>query len=83
MVSKLFFAGKDLLYMMRHDLKKLGFKDSQQLACYTFRDTVLHGIQSSPEDISTWLPEWQKLREFVATYPQTNQQSKGGRLNLG
>ena len=60
-----FFAGKDLLYMMRHDLKKFGFKDSQQASCYTFRDAVIRGIQYSPEDVWTWLPEWQKFRELL------------------
>jgi len=60
-----FFAGKDLLYMMRHDLKKFGFKDSLQASCYTFRDAVIRGIRYSPEDVWTWLPEWQKLRELL------------------
>jgi hypothetical protein len=60
-------AGKDLLYMMRHDLKRFGFKDSQQPACYTFRDAILRGIRYSPADVWTWLPEWQRLRELLQT----------------
>jgi len=64
-----FFAGKDLLYTMRHDLKKFGFKDSQQPACYTFRDAILRGIRYSQEDVWTWLPEWQRLRELLAFFP--------------
>jgi hypothetical protein len=63
-----FFAGKDLLYMMRHDLKRFGFKDSQQLACYTFRDAVLRGIRYSPTDVWTWLPEWQRLRDLLESF---------------
>lgn len=62
-----FFAGKDLLYMMRHQLKLFGFKDSQQPACYTFRDAIIRGIRYSPEDVWTWLPEWQKLRELLGS----------------
>jgi hypothetical protein len=64
----IFFAGKDLLYMMRSELKKLGFKDSPQPACYVFRERILRGIQSSPEKVWTWLPEWQRLRELIAEF---------------
>ncbi len=63
-----FFAGKDLLYMMRSELKKLGFKDSPQPACYVFREHILRGIQSSPIDVWAWLPEWQRLRELISEF---------------
>jgi hypothetical protein len=54
--------------MMRHDLKRFGFKDSQQLACYTFRDAVLRGIRYSPHNVWTWLPEWQRLRDLLESF---------------
>ncbi|MEN8218969.1 MAG: hypothetical protein ABFS56_21875 [Pseudomonadota bacterium] len=63
-----FFAGKDLLYMMRSELKKLGFKDSPQPACYVFREHILRGIQSSPKEVWTWLPEWQRLRKLISEF---------------
>jgi hypothetical protein len=62
-----FFACKDLLYMMRSELKKLGFKDSPQPACYVFREHIRRGIHSKTE-VWTWLPEWQRLRELISEF---------------
>jgi hypothetical protein len=63
-----FFAGKDLLYGMRHDLQKFGFKFPGRQSCYVFRDSILDGIQKSGEDIWEWLPEWQRLRELILSF---------------
>lgn len=56
-----FFAGKDLLYGMQDALKKFGFESP-----IVFRERVLKGIEDSAEDVWTWLPEWQQLRELIA-----------------
>ncbi|MDF5713327.1 MAG: hypothetical protein PUP93_05425 [Rhizonema sp. NSF051] len=57
-----FFADKDLLYGMREQLSNFGF-DSPLV----FRQRILKGIEDSAEDVWTWLPEWQRLRELIAS----------------
>jgi len=39
-------------------LKRLG-------GAIKFRERVLVGLEESSEDIGTWLPEWQALRELI------------------
>lgn len=58
-----FFAGKDLLYMMKDKLQEFGFSDKDSIG--QFLERVIKGIEASPEDVWTWLPEWQKLRDLV------------------
>ncbi|MCL1471127.1 hypothetical protein [Argonema antarcticum] len=57
------FAGKDLLYGMQDALRRFGFESP-----VLFRERVLKGIEDSGEDVWTWLPEWQRLRELIAEY---------------
>jgi hypothetical protein len=52
------FSGKDLLWAMDDALKSLG-------GAINFRERVLVGIEESSEDIGTWLPEWQALRQII------------------
>jgi hypothetical protein len=52
------FSGKDLLWAMDEALKSLG-------GAINFRERVLVGIEESSEDIGTWLPEWQRLRQII------------------
>ncbi|MFK0731762.1 MAG: hypothetical protein ACIWVG_11480 [Gloeotrichia echinulata HAB0833] len=56
-----FFAGKDLLYGMREELARFGF-----VSPTIFCKRILKGIEDSEEDIWTWLPEWQRLRELIS-----------------
>jgi hypothetical protein len=57
------FAGKDLLWAMDEDLKKLGFPGAM-----TFREKILVAITECPEDIALWLPEWDALRREVESF---------------
>jgi hypothetical protein len=57
------YAGKDLLVQMDGDLKQVGFGDFGD-----FRERILTGIDSTPDDIAGWLPEWAALRTEVRTY---------------
>jgi hypothetical protein len=52
------FAGKDLLWAMNEELKNLG-------GAINFQERVLVGIEDSPENIGTWLPEWQTLQQII------------------
>jgi hypothetical protein len=56
-----FFAGKDLLVMLNEPIKQLNLASS----CRTFSEKILSAIESSSDDIWTWLPEWQNLREQI------------------
>jgi hypothetical protein len=38
------------------------------IGALAFREKIVSGIQQSTEDISTWLPEWGKLRTVIANY---------------
>jgi hypothetical protein len=58
-----FFAGTDLLYGMRNALRSFGF-DSPVV----FRERILKGIEESDEEMWTWLPEWQQLRELISNF---------------
>ncbi len=58
---KTFFAGKDLLYGMREELSRFGFESP-----VVFRDSILKGIEETVEDVWTWLPEWNSLRELLS-----------------
>lgn len=57
-----FFAGKDLLFGMETALANFGFASP-----FIFRESVLKGIEKSSEDVWTWLPEWQHLRDLVSS----------------
>jgi hypothetical protein len=59
--SEICFSGKDLLCGMRDSLNIMGF-DSPRV----FRERVLKGIETSTEDVWTWLPEWNELRSQIA-----------------
>ena len=57
-----FFAGKDLLYGMRQELSRFGFESP-----VIFRDTILKGIEETADDVWSWLPEWDCLRELLSS----------------
>ena len=57
------YAGKDLLIQMDGDLRQVGFGDFGD-----FRERILTGIDSTPDDIADWLPEWAALRTEIRTY---------------
>ena len=57
------FAGKDLLWVMEAGLKELGLGSGR-----AFREQVLLGIEKTPDDISTWLPEWEALAAAVQAF---------------
>lgn len=42
---------------MQNELRKFNFESP-----IVFRQAIIQGIAESPEDVWTWLPEWQKLR---------------------
>ena len=56
------YAGKDLLIQMDGDFKQLGFGDFGD-----FRERILIGIRDTPDDIATWLAEWDSLRTEIQT----------------
>lgn len=58
-----FFAGRDLLYGMEARLTDFGFASAIE-----FRTRVLEAITESTEDVWTWLPEWQRLRELINSF---------------
>lgn len=55
-----FFAGKDLLLVMQPALLQFGFESPRQ-----FRERIIKGIEESSENVWTWLPEWNQLRQMV------------------
>ena len=57
------YAGKDLLVQMDGDLKRLGFGNFGD-----FRERILIGIRDTPDDIASWLPEWDSLRTVIQTF---------------
>ena len=57
-----FFSGKDLLSGM----ERVGASFIRGTA-WDFQNVLVERIVKSPEDIWTWLPEWQSLRNLVAT----------------
>jgi len=60
-----FFAGKDLLYVMKDRLREFGFESKEPVD--EFIERILIGIERS-ENIWTWLPEWEKLRELIVNF---------------
>ena len=58
-----YFSGKDLLFGMETALIGFGFASP-----FEFRERVLKGLEYSPEDVWTWLPEWSRLRELVRSF---------------
>ena len=56
-----FFAGKDLLSGM----ERIGSSFIRGTP-WDFQNVLVEKIVKSPEDIWTWLPEWQALRDLVA-----------------
>jgi hypothetical protein len=61
-----FFAGKDLLYVMKNDLQEFGFNPKDPIN--EFLERVFQRIEESSEDVWTWMPEWQKLRESITNF---------------
>lgn len=60
-----FFAGKDLLYVMKNDLQEFGFNQKDPIN--EFLERVFQRIELS-EEVWTWMPEWQKLRESITNF---------------
>jgi hypothetical protein len=58
-----FFSGKDLLYGMRDKLRRFGFQSP-----VVFREQIVNGIEMSEENVWTWLPEWQRLRDLILDF---------------
>lgn len=54
------FAGKDLFWAM-----EVWFKQNNFHGAWAFREKVLIGIQQTTEDISSWVPEWEKLLQMI------------------
>jgi hypothetical protein len=54
------FGGKDLLHVMEAGLVRFGFRNPK-----AFREKVLLGIETTEDDIATWVPEWSALRAAV------------------
>jgi len=61
-----FFAGKDLLYVMKNDLQEFGFDPKDPITA--FLERVVKRIEESSEEVWTWMPEWQKLRESITNF---------------
>lgn len=62
-----FFAGKDLLWMMEDKLTEFGFEPTApkiNSSIPVFLEKIVSRIERS-EEVWTWLPEWQTLREAV------------------
>ncbi|MBI4761737.1 MAG: hypothetical protein HY780_11020 [Chloroflexi bacterium] len=60
---------KDLLLGMQTELTAFGFTSPRQ-----FRERVLKGIEESQEDVWTWLPEWNQLRQEIISYSTTERE---------
>jgi hypothetical protein len=48
---------------MRDQLKSFKFSSPDD-----FCEKILKGIEETEEDVWLWLPEWQRLRELIASY---------------
>jgi len=57
------YAGKDLLLAMETGLNAFGFSNGG-----AFREKILLGIEKTDNDIATWVPEWQVLRNAVESF---------------
>lgn len=58
-----FFSGKDLLCAMESALIGWGFEKPSY-----FQERIVKGIENSPEDIGSWLPEWERLRQAIQDF---------------
>ncbi len=58
-----FFSGKDLLCGMRSALTGWGLGEP-----FVFRERIIKGIENSTESVSSWLPEWNQLRQIVQIF---------------
>ncbi|MEB3829700.1 hypothetical protein LKK83_19720 [Phormidium sp. CCY1219] len=63
-----YFAGKDLLYAMRDNLRGVGFEPSPN-SNYSpeevFLERIVTRIEQKPDNVWEWLPEWQNLRRLI------------------
>lgn len=58
-----FFSGKDLLCGMRSALVDWGLGEP-----FVFRERIVKGIENSTENVSAWIPEWNRLRQVVQNF---------------
>ena len=58
-----FFSGKDLLYAMKTALADFSLGEPS-----AFRERVVKGIENSTENVWTWLPEWNQLRQMAQQF---------------
>ncbi len=58
-----FFSGKDLLCGMRSALIGWGLGEP-----FVFRERIVKGIENSTENVSSWVPEWDQLRQIVQDF---------------
>lgn len=58
-----FFSGKDLLCGMRSALAGWGLGEP-----FVFRERIVKGIENSTESVSSWVPEWDQLRQIVQNF---------------
>ncbi|MDM8550559.1 hypothetical protein QUF72_10790 [Desulfobacterales bacterium HSG2] len=63
-----FFSGKDLLYGMRDSLKKVLSLPATKPLVKIFLERILKGLEETEEDVWTWIPEWEQLRELIHNY---------------
>jgi len=54
------FAGKDLVCAMANGLEALGFQSPR-----VFLERILVGIDTTTDDVATWLIEWAALRDAI------------------
>lgn len=54
------FSGKDVMCAMRDPLREAGIT-----TVGAFREKIVKAIESSPEEVWTWLPEWLALRNAI------------------
>ncbi|MEB3269836.1 MAG: hypothetical protein VKJ09_14940, partial [Leptolyngbya sp.] len=58
-----FFSGKDLLCGMRAALIGWGLGEP-----FVFRERIVKGIENSTENVSSWIPEWNQLKQIVQSF---------------
>ena len=58
-----FFSGKDLLCGMRSAL--IGWRLGEP---FVFLERIVKGIENSTENVSSWIPEWNQLRQVVQNF---------------
>ena len=62
-----FFSGKDLLFGMRSAL--IGWELGKP---FVFRERIVKGIENSTEKVSSWVPEWDQLRQVAKNFNNQN-----------